>query len=47
MARIGMALTKSNVVALATDLIAGTVHAWKLKRFKKKEKLIQQMVRRM
>jgi hypothetical protein len=37
MARIGMALTKSNVVALATDLIAGTVHARKLKRFKKKK----------
>jgi hypothetical protein len=39
MARIGLALTKSNVIALTTDLISGTEHARKLKRFKKKRKL--------
>jgi hypothetical protein len=39
MAKIGQALTKENVIGLATELIEGTEHADKLEAFKKKRKL--------
>jgi hypothetical protein len=46
MAKIGQALTKENVMDLATELIEGTEHANKLEEFKKKRNLRTKMVRK-
>jgi hypothetical protein len=39
MAKKGMALTKTNVLELAKEIISGSIHALKLETFKKKRKL--------
>jgi hypothetical protein len=39
MAKIGIELTKTNVLELANKIITGTIHASKLETFKKKRKL--------